>query len=157
MSDTNLNSTTQPNSTNPHSPEIPDNSRQFPISSENSAENALHNLPDRRLRAIDMIVRGCRFRDIAAELLIDTKTLYNWRTHDPAFKAALQLRRTEIYEHAADRFRAIVDEALDVLAIQIKTDWEPTSHRASRSVLALSQIGKTFNPAPLPQRDLNAM
>jgi len=135
-------SATQPASppaTNDPKP-IPQDSPQFPIPSD--ALSPLDpNLTDRQHAALDLIAAGLTLSNVAVQLRIDRKTLYNWRKTNPQFRAALESRRRELTDAASERFSELLDRALDILEKQLNNNYAPTAHRAARTLLVLARLG----------------
>ena len=123
-------------------------SQKFPEFPKSDDDNA--QLSDAQLLALDMLLTGATFCAVARALNIDRRTLYNWRHHDPDFGAALARRRQDLFDSAADRFRNTLTSALDTLEKQTKDPYTPTSHRAAKTILSLSQLHKFLNP-PIPE------
>lgn len=66
-------------------------------------------------QAIDMLVSGASITDAAAQLGIARQTLSAWANHEPAFQAAMNERRQEIWALQSDKIRALSNKALDVM------------------------------------------
>jgi hypothetical protein len=108
------------------------------------------DLSPRQLAAIDLLLTGASDTDVAAALGINRKTLYRWRVHDPAFRAVLDAHRRAAYDHAADRLRAMLSIALDLLQRQLNDPYAPTALRAARAILGLASLGQATRP-PIPE------
>jgi len=71
-----------------------------------------------------------------------------WRLYDPDFQAALNVRRAEIWGAAADRLRALLPKALDVLAKTLDDDKSPDQFKAASTLLKMAGIAPTA-PGPI--------
>jgi len=117
---------------------------------------SIEGLTEAQLTAIDLLLFGVKFAQIAAQLHIDVRTLYNWRTQNPLFRAELQRRREDLLAHASDRFRSLLDSSLDTLERQVADRYAPTAHRAAKTLLSLARIGDYLSPASsVPADDSN--
>ena len=103
-------------------------------------------LTDQQLLAIRLLLTGRSDFFVYKTLKIDRKTLYNWRTKNLDFQSHLIARRRELFEHLADRLRALLSDALDTLDKQVHDRYAPTSHRAARTLLHLSRIALQLEP-----------
>jgi len=65
--------------------------------------------------AIDLLVSGTSDRETAAAVGVSRQTVCGWRNHHPAFVAALNARRLEVWGGSSDRLRALLPTALDCL------------------------------------------
>ncbi len=83
---------------------------------------------------------------ISQQLNIARKTLYNWRTNNPLFRATFDTRRELLLGDATARLVASIEQALDTLSAQAHHPRPDISHRAARSILALSRIGYHLVP-----------
>jgi hypothetical protein len=97
----------------------------------------LQVLNARQLRAVDLVAGGGSDRDVAEVLGCDASTVWRWRTGNPAFGAALNARRHELWEHSLDRVRALVPRALDVVEQAI----DAGDSRAAMALLKLAGLG----------------
>jgi hypothetical protein len=108
-------------------------------------------LPDRQQRAIDLIVAGFPESHVAQVLGVSRRTLYRWRTDDPGYAAHLDRRRNECLQAASDRFRALLDTALDLVERHIKDPYAPTALRAARTLLNIAHINRATDLRTLGQ------
>jgi hypothetical protein len=104
------------------------------------------NLTDRQLAALELMVLGQTDTAIAKSLKIERKTLYNWRTHNLAFREELLRRRESLLGQSTDRYRALLNSAMDLLERQLQDQYNPTSHRAASTLLRFSRIGHYLAP-----------
>jgi hypothetical protein len=70
-------------------------------------------LRDAQAIAVDLIVSGLKYVEVAAQVGISPEQLWRWR-QDPVFQAALSQRRAEMHRARADRFWKVTDKALGV-------------------------------------------
>jgi hypothetical protein len=105
-------------------------------------------LTERQHNAINLLLQGAPDKSVAAGAGVCRRTLYRWKNEDEAFMAELHRRRTAINDQHSDRLRAMLGEALDVLDEQMKERYGPVCHRAARTVLTLTGLGKTLGLKP---------
>jgi hypothetical protein len=111
------------------------------------------NITERHRAAIELLCTGAADGAVAESLQIHRATLYRWKCN-PHFAAALQSRRHELTRQSADRFRSVLNSALDTFQKQISDPYVPTAYRAARGLLALAHINKLllepppFDPPP---------
>jgi hypothetical protein len=91
---------------------------------------------------MELLLAGAGDTAVARELGVSRRTVYQWRVVDVRFRAAMQRRRRALYESAADRLRANLSAALDVLERHVRDPYAPTALRAARAMLALARVGK---------------
>ncbi len=134
-------------------PTKPENTRKDPIPDEILSHSETETtLSDRQLLAIELLASGANFQTTSDRVNVDPKTLYKWR-QNPAFHSHLALRREETLGQASDHYRSLLIDTLNILFKQAQHPYAPTSHRAARSLLALSRLGHhlvppTHNPPP---------
>ena len=117
---------------------IPENSRKFPISGR--------ALSDKQQAAVELLVLGHALGETAGAIDVDAKTLYNWR-QDPDFIEALEARRSELWDQAAQRLRAMVHPSLDILEQDLGNRHERARFRAATAVLRLADLRRSLHPA----------
>jgi hypothetical protein len=110
----------------------------------------LPDLPQRQQLALDLLLTGATDTSIAAAVGVTRRTVYTWRTADHLFSAHLQRRRQDLFDQNADRLRCMLSAALDTLDRQVKDPYNPTSHRAARTLLLLSRLGNHLIAIPRP-------
>jgi len=93
-----------------------------------------------------LLVLGNALGQTADAIDVDAKTLYNWR-QDPAFIEALQARREELWEQAAQRLRAMVHPSLDILQQDLGNRHDRARFRAATAVLRLADLRRSLHPA----------
>src|SRR5436190_20052439 len=108
-------------------------------------------LPPEQQTAIVLLLTGAGMSDVAAVVGVDRRTLYRWRHYDARFIRALRRQRAELLDTVNDRFRHMLDAALDTLQRHLADPYTPTSHRAAKTLLALARIGQPSTPARRPQ------
>ena len=99
--------------------------------------------------ALDLILAGQSDREVALAVNRRRQTICEWR-HDPAFVAALNTRRIEIWGHSIDRLRGLLPKALDVLERalddgDVRTAWRVVELASMREAKGIgpSSIGPT--------------
>ena len=74
-------------------------------------------LSDRQQLAIDLLLIGTKYQDVAKAVDISREQLWRWRTQDMSFMAALELRRAERHQGVTDQFwGSLVPQAINVAA-----------------------------------------
>jgi hypothetical protein len=99
-------------------------------------------LSDRQKAALSMILTGATDTKVAKTIGANRKTIYRWRVQDPVFREALEEGRRKHFEHAADQMRGLLEEALKTLGRQVRDIYDPTAHRAARTLLSLARVGR---------------
>jgi hypothetical protein len=107
-------------------------------------------LNERQLKAIPLILAGSTNTAVAAAIGVDRRTIYRWRMYDLAFGTELTLRRRELYQNCVDRMYTLLHSAMEVLERHVKEKYAPTAHRAARTILSLSGVGKAVASAIAP-------
>jgi hypothetical protein len=79
-----------------------------------ATERNATQLSQKQLRCADLLVQGLSDREAAKEVGCDRVTVWRWR-QEPTFRAELNVRREELWRVTADRVRALLPRALDVL------------------------------------------
>lgn len=92
-----------------------------------------------QLNAIDCLVVGKTDRETAETVGVGRQTVNEWRNHHPAFQAALNARRHDVWGGAGDRLRALLPCALDALehALTEGKDW-----KAAVAVIGLAGLDR---------------
>ncbi len=104
-------------------------------------------LSQAQLNAIDLLVLGHSDRSAANHLGIHYTTVSNWRTNHPAFRAELARRRQDVWGGACERFRALLDKAVEEMEKQLTDEDKDVRFRAASRTLALA---RHFKPADEP-------
>src|SRR4051794_36843252 len=99
-----------------------------------------HELSIAQLNAIDCLAAGRTDGETAASVGVTRQTVNGWRNHDPAFIAALNARRLDIWGGAADRLRALLPRAL--AALEAALDREEADWRAAVRVIELAGLDR---------------
>lgn len=100
--------------------------------------------------AIDLLVTGKSDTETAAALGLSRTAVTKWRLYDLAFQAALNRRRAEVWGAGADKLRALIPQALDVLAAELAGEG-PGRVKAALAVLRLAptpELGKVGSADP---------
>jgi hypothetical protein len=93
-----------------------------------------------QLNAIDLLASGKTDRE-TAELLNLTRTcVTKWRLYDPAFQAALNGRRAEVWSAGIDRLRCLIPKALDALAEELEDRDSPHRLKTASEILRLARL-----------------
>lgn len=76
-------------------------------------------LDDRQLIALDVLLAGGTQQDAADRAGVSRQTVNGWATSHRSFMAERQARRTLRAQRMADRFEAVVGDALDLVADKV--------------------------------------
>lgn len=71
--------------------------------------------------AIDLLLLGKSDREVGEAVGVTRQTINHWRNHHPAFIVELNARRAELWQSQADRLRALLVKALDILELDLAT------------------------------------
>ncbi len=123
------------------SPPTSENFRELPIGAENPDV-----LSDKQRIAIELLLAGKPLATVAERAGVTARTLYTWRRDEP-FRAELQRRRRELWDGAAERLRALVHPALDVLEAEVRDAYDPSRIRAAGMILRFADLRKCVPPA----------
>jgi hypothetical protein len=111
--------------------EMPENARGCP--------NEKNSLNERQLAAIEMLLQGKPFSEVAASVGIDPKTLYRWR-QDEVFSEALNARRREVWGGVIARLKDLVHPSLEVMAQHLADPYDRARFRAASAVPRLVNL-----------------
>jgi 3-dehydroquinate dehydratase/shikimate dehydrogenase len=123
-------------------PPLPQNSPGFPTPN-NNADHPPHfhtptsDLSQKQLAALNRLFAGDSESFICRTLKIDRKTLYNWKTHHPAFRAELARRNAEVWTGVVAEVRSTVIDAVTTLRRHLCAGTDMTQLRAARTLLTL--------------------
>ena len=119
---------------------MPQNAPKCPIKN-GSAQVTLtpERLTPAQAKAIELLLLATPLRKVIEILQIDRKTLYRWRRHR-AFARELSRRQALAWDSAADRVRALLEPAIDVLGEQLRDPYDDTRFRAASTLLRLANI-----------------
>jgi len=94
-----------------------------------------------QLNAIDALASGKNDTAVAETVGAHRTTVTRWRLYHPVFIAELNRRRSEVWANGADRLRAMIPEALEVLAAEMANAESPNRFKAAVEVLKLATPG----------------
>ena len=115
-----------------------------PLPKTSSAET--HDiLSDKQRIAIDLLLQGKSQTAVAERVEVTRRTLYTWR-QDESFRAELARRRRELWDGAAERLRALVHPALDVLEEEVHDEYDRSRVRAADMILRFAGLRKCVPP-----------
>lgn len=103
------------------------------------------HLPARQQAAIELILTGATDTAVAEALSVNRRTVHRWRVLDERFRSELDRRRREVFDTANDRLRSMLVTALDRLEKQVRDRYDPTSHRAAKTLLTLARVGQVMS------------
>lgn len=98
--------------------------------------------------ALDRLATGSTVTATAEAVGASRQTVSEWLNRNPAFQAALNRRRAEVWGEAADRLRALLPRALDRIEAAIDSDG-PEGLQAAIALLRLAKI----DPMPAGSTD----
>jgi hypothetical protein len=87
--------------------------------------------------AVDALVSGKNDAETAAIVGVDRTTVNRWRLYSPAFQAALNARRVEVWSVGSIRMQGLIPKALDVLAEELDKPDSPNRLKAALELLRL--------------------
>ena len=116
------------------------NVRNCPLSAENRDD-----LSHTQLLAIELLLTGKNFVTVAQQVGVDARTVRRWR-RDEAFCAALARRCHEVWDVAAERMRALVHPAIDVLEAEVHDEYDRSRVRAAGMILRFADLRKSVPP-----------
>jgi transposase-like protein len=129
-------------------PAASENFPKLPISAEN------HDvLSDKQRAAIELLLSGKSRTAVAKSVDVTPRTLYTWRQCD-VFRDELERRRHELWDGAAERLRALVHPALDVLEEEVHDVYDRARMRAVGVILRFADLRKCVPPGKAEDRDL---
>jgi transposase-like protein len=85
------------------------------------ADDRQWNLSVQQQSAADLLAVGSTVTNVAEQLGVSRQTVSAWLNQHPAFQAALNHRRQELWDGMTDRLRSLQPKALDVLENALAT------------------------------------
>ena len=110
---------------------------------EQAALALLTTLSVEQANAVDLLVTGQSDADVAAAVGVTRQTICTWRNHHPAFQAALNARRREVWSTAVDRLRDLLPRAVDRLGDELSG---PNGWRVALRLLELAGLDRSRSP-----------
>ncbi len=107
------------------------------------ADISRQELSVNQLNAIECLASGKNDQETAEATGVSRQTVNGWKNHHPAFMAALNTRRAEVWDVAGDRLRALLPKALDALEGSlsgVEPDW-----RAAAKVIELAGLDRQWD------------
>ena len=105
-----------------------------------------HELSIEQQNAIDLLTTGQTDQAVAEAVGVTRQTVCGWRNHHPAFAAALNARRLDVWGGACDRLRALLPQALD--ALERAVTGESPDWKAAAEVVKLTGLDRHGNASP---------
>jgi len=97
--------------------------------------------------AIDLLVQGKTDAEVGDAVGVARQTVCNWRNKNAQFIAELNTRRKDIWQSQEDKLRALVAEAVDVLADDLRcSDAKARSEAAKFLLRACGFYGQSIEP-----------
>jgi hypothetical protein len=119
-----------------------------PASDESDAIVVEVGLTQRQLNALDLLIGGSTVTAAAKKIGVCRRTLTRWKSEVAPFKIELKRRRDDLAEEHDDRMRAMVTKALDVMDEHLDSRYAPTCHRAARTILQVTGLGRSIGIKP---------
>jgi len=116
----------------------PDSALQNPTESDTLA----NGLNDKQLAAIDLLLAGKTIVSTAQAVGVSRQTVHVW-LKDELFLEVRDNRRREMWDHAAERLRAMVHPSLNIVERELKNPYDRARWRAATAVLRLADLRKT--------------
>lgn len=110
------------------------------------AAELIADLSGPQIYAIELIVQGKRDIHVAKAVGVHRTTLWRWREHHPEFRAELDRRRRAVWGSAADRFRALLHQAVDAFGQQVRKGDPDQQYRAARAILTIAGSARFATP-----------
>ena len=98
--------------------------------------------------AVEALAGGASVTAAAEAASVSRQTVSEWLNHSAPFQAAVNTRRQELWRESTDRLRALVPQALDVVA-----DWMKSHKGLEAAVHVLKAAGVYGLPAPADPTD----
>jgi hypothetical protein len=106
--------------------------------------------------AVDLLAGGNNDTETAELLKLARPTVSKWRLYDPAFQAALNARRAEVWGAGLDRLRALIPQALDAVGDALAGDNPAARLKAAGMVLSLARLPDPAPAGPTSAADILA-
>ena len=76
---------------------------------------ATKRLSSKQLQAIELIVQGKTYKQVANAINVNSQTVSRWVNDNPLFFTALNAEKKELYRSRRERLRALFDPALNTI------------------------------------------
>lgn len=117
----------------PTPPPQPDTPSPEASSTPEASSDLLSGLSVKQQQALQRLLKGLSDGHVAREVGVDRKTVYRWRTSDPAFKAALEAERKRQWtESTRDATQEVTRQEIEAVNQEI---------RATRAIKPLTVEG----------------
>jgi hypothetical protein len=80
---------------------------------------ALTTLTIEQQNAVELLITGQPDGEVATAVGVTRQTICTWRNHHPAFQAALNARRREVWSATVDRLRELLPRAVERLEAEL--------------------------------------
>ncbi len=108
----------------------------------------LHGPTTEQLAAIELLVSGKRDRETAEAVGVARETVTSWRLYDARFQAELNKRRHDVFSSSADRLRALLPMALQVLKQELANAANPNQAKLALDLIKSIGIPSEFGLGP---------
>ena len=113
------------------------NNKKYAIDQLRRIRLGRQKLSQAQFSAIELMLRGLSDAQVGAQLGVDRRTVYRWRT-SPLFRRELELQRKALFEHSAARLSSMIEPALEILNRQLTGDDPKTALRAAAILLRVA-------------------
>jgi hypothetical protein len=118
----------------------------------NPDSTARHPMTPQQELAVDLLASGKTVTEAAAAIGVSRQTVSDWLNRNADFRASLNARRQELWEAMGDRLRALLPDAVEALASELRD-----GNRLKAAALILRACGADGLPAPLGPTDPEEM
>ncbi len=94
------------------------------VEMDDSNEGSMEQLKPQQTEAIEYLLAGDSYRDIAKKLDVDKNTISNWVNKDPNFQQVLNDRKSELRKEIGGRLQGLNNEAVDLLKLAQQKAYE---------------------------------
>jgi hypothetical protein len=131
--------------------------RRLPVAGDLTMSRRITTNPDGEARravtpqqelAVDLLASGKTVTETAATIGTSRQTVSEWLNRSAAFRASLNERRQELWVANADRLRALLPDAVEALAGELRD-----GNRLKAAALILRSCGAYGLAAPLAPTD----
>lgn len=111
-----------------------------------NCDETLHGLTAAQSAAVELVACGRADAEIAEAVGVHRVTVARWRAFSPAFQAAVNRRRQELFHGVADRLLASLAKAVDVAAAALDDDRPDVRLKAALGLLKLVPLRRDAGP-----------
>lgn len=120
--------------------------RQLPAKTDGTGHSDAPALSAPQAAALELVALGKNDTETAEAVGITRQTVNGWKNHDPAFMAAVNARRRELWAETHDRLRGLAVRAVDILAAALDAELDKAIPAAVHILKALGVYGNAQPP-----------